>query len=482
MNWNNRNRQIYLADFNPNCENLPNKFGGYRNWPHPVTSRHWMNLSGVLFFILLFTNCQPTPPTIPLTEQEIATKWADLTLYITQHTPANSPTFASRCLGYIGLTMYETVVHGSKEYQSLGGQLNRLASLPKPNKNTNWQLALNAGQAEILRSIYIQTSDSNKAKIDSLENLLFNSIAIKVKDQEIKSHSVQYGKEVAQQIFEWSKTDGGHRGYLNNFDKTFDHPIHEGAWKPPLYAQSFSHHPLHPYWGNNRTFVTKNGELPNPDYVTYDTTKTSAYYQEFVQVYQKEQSLTQVEKEAAIWWSDDPDSTFTPPGHSYYIATIAINAKQPPLIECAATYAHVGMAVADAFVLCWRWKYHFFTERPNTFIPTYMDQEWESFWPDPPFPSFPSGHAIQAAASSTVLADLYGNNFQFTDNAHANRHRDELRDTDFKPRSYNSFWEVAEETADSRLYGGIHTPLDNQVGLEEGRKIGRNVAQLQWTK
>jgi len=32
---------------------------------------------------------------------ELATAWADLTNYITKNTPANTPTFASRCLGYI---------------------------------------------------------------------------------------------------------------------------------------------------------------------------------------------------------------------------------------------------------------------------------------------------------------------------------------------------------------------------------------------
>lgn len=436
----------------------------------------------LLIICLYFTNCQQAPITISLTEQEVATKWADLTLDITKNTPANSPTFASRCFGYIGLTMYESIVHGDEDYQSLAGQLNGLASLPKPeeNKNYNWQLSFNAAQAEIIRRIYIQTSDNNKQKIDSLEALLYHSIGQSIEEDAIKERSVNYGKAIAQSIFEWSKTDGGHRGYLNNFDKTYTHPTHIGAWKPPLYAQSFSHHPLHPYWGENRTFVAKNGELPNPKMVEYDTSRQSAYHQEFVQVYEKEKALTQAEKEAAIWWSDDPDSTFTPPGHSYYIASLTIQAKQPSLIKCAATYAHVGMASADAFILCWRWKYHFFTERPNTFIPTFMDQEWESFWPDPPFPSFPSGHAIQAAASATVLADLFGNDFQFTDDAHANRHRDELRDTEFKPRSYNSFWEVAQETADSRLYGGIHTPLDNQVGLEEGVKIGKHISGLNW--
>ena len=91
--------------------------------------------------------------------------------YIAKTTPANSPTFASRCFGYIGLTMYESVVNGYPEYQSVAPQLNGLGNLPLPEQNVayNWQLVLNAGQAEIIRNIYIQTSDKNKAKIDSLE-------------------------------------------------------------------------------------------------------------------------------------------------------------------------------------------------------------------------------------------------------------------------------------------------------------------------
>ena len=67
------------------------------------------------------------------------------------------------------------------------------------------------------------------------------------------------------------------------------------------------------------------------------------------------------------------------------------------------------------------WKYHFFSERANTYIPKFIDAEWESFWPDPPFPAFPSGHAIQAAAAATVLEDTFGEQFVFTDRAHEGR-------------------------------------------------------------
>lgn len=428
----------------------------------------------------LFSACQ-SEETREFTPLEVTSAWAEMSLYITQFTPANSPTYASRCFGYIGLTMYESVVHGYPSYQSLAGQLNELNTLPQPEegKEYNWLLSLNAAQATILDSIYMQTSDENKLKIDSLENLIHRLLGT---DRAIAKRSKAYGQEVAKAIFAWSKTDGGHRGYLNNFDKEAVFPDRPGSWKPPLYAQSFSHHPLHPYWGKNRTFVKVNGELPIPEMIPYDTTPGSAYFQQFQEVYEQEQILTQEQKEIAIWWSDDPDDTFTPPGHSYYLAKTAIEKSQVDLIQAAETYARVGMACADAFIQCWKWKYHHFSERPNTFVPKFIDPTWDSFWPDPPFPSFPSGHAIQAAAMATVLTDLYGNTLAFTDSAHVGRERDELRDTDFVAQEFESFWQVATETADSRFYGGIHTHQDNQVGMDGGTTIANNVNSLAWRK
>ena len=409
--------------------------------------------------------------------------WADMTLFITQHTPANTPTYSSRCLGYIGLTMYESVVAGDSIYQSLAGQLNGLNSLPKPepDKQYNWPIALNAGQSQILRTIYNQTSNVNKRKIDSLDLLILSQFSAKTDSGTVR-RSVQYGRAVSDQIFAWSKTDGGHRAYLKNFDKTLRFKSKPGCWNPPLYAQSFSHFPLHPHWGQNRTFLRQDATIAAPEFIEFDTIKTSPYYQQFKQVYDKKRVLTQTEKEAAIWWSDDPDETATPPGHSYQLATIAVRKTRPPLIRCAETYARTGMAVADAFVDCWKWKYLFFSERPNNFITQHIDNQWESFWPDPPFPAFPSGHAIQAAASATVLTDLYGDRFVFTDSTHVGRKRDEQRNTEFRARHFTSFWAVAEETANSRFYGGIHTQQDNRAGLEKGREIGGNINQLQWRK
>jgi hypothetical protein len=431
----------------------------------------------------MLVGCQDaeTPPVRSFTEQQVAIAWGEMTVHLMHYTPANSPTYASRTAGYIGLTMYESIVHGYPSYRSLAGQLNGLENLPVPEAGASyhWILSLNAGQAAILKYLYNQTADSNKVRIDSLEALIYASFA-QGTDEATAGRSAAYGRSVADAVFEWSRSDGGHRAYLKNFDKELRHPQFPGSWKPPLYAQSVSHHPLHPHWGKNRTFVKENAALADPEIIPYDTTPGSPYYQQFLSVYEKERELSQEEKEIAIWWGDDPDETFTPPGHSYFIATQTIRAKQPELIRCAETYARVGMAVADAFINCWKWKYLFFSERPNTYIPQFIDREWESFWPDPPFPAFPSGHAIQAAATATVLADLYGEEFHFIDSSHVGRPRDELRDVDFRERTFTTFWGVAEETADSRFFGGIHTPQDNQVGLDEGRRIAGHVNALTW--
>lgn len=415
------------------------------------------------------------------TPQHVASAWADITIYITKNTPSNSPTFASRALGYIGLTMYESIVPGYPEYVSLSGQLNGLDSLPIPDKNLeyDWILSFNAAQAAILKNIYIQTSDANKHRVDSLEEIIFNQFSDGLQ-QRVAIQSAEFGRQVALVIFEWSKTDGGHRGYLQNFDKKYIHPPFPGSWEPPLYGQSFSHYPLHPHWGKNRTFIK--GELPIPKMIAYSTDSTSDYFKQYSMVYEKSKQLTQQEKEAALWWGDDPSETFTPPGHSYYLANLLVKQRNPDFIICAETFAKTGMALADAFINCWRWKYHYYSERPSSYISKNIDERWESFWPDPPFPAFPSGHATQAGAVEVVLAALYGDKISLIDSSHVTRPYDELRNTGFKTRVFDSPSSIAEEIANSRFYGGIHSLQDNEVGLATGRVIGQQVNQLIWRR
>ena len=442
-----------------------------------------------LFLLTLFiASCKPdstviTPvtPTPEVLSADVAVKWGDMGVFIAKNTFGNTPTYASRGFGYIGLTMYEAVVNSSTTYQSLGGQVNGLSALPKPEtgKTYNWILALNAAQSSIIKNIYEQTTDQNKAKIDSLEKNILTSATTA---QDVNDRSVAFGQSIATAIFEWSKTDNGYQGYKYNFDSNFQFPSGPGYWKPPVKGQSPSRYPLHPYWGKNRTFSVANSALPVPVMIPYSNDSKSQYYAQFLEVYAKNNILTQEEKEIANWWGDDPSQTFPPPAHSYNIATIVIKSAKPDLMKAAATYAHVGMATADAFICCWKCKYTYSAERPASFVNANIDPTWVQYWPEPPFPSFMSGHAIQGSATATVLTNLYGDSFSFIDNSHEGRARDTIHNVDYKNRVFNSFQEAADESAYSRFLGGIHTRQDNDTGLVEGRKVGQNIIALKWVK
>lgn len=450
----------------------------------------YLSLICLLVVVLIEKGCQHSGSGIPLkehkipklAEHEVPVLWADMSLFITKNTPANSPTFASRAFGYFGLTMYESIVNGFKNKRSMAGQLNQLLPLPLPDegKKYNWTLSLNAAQAFIIKNTYPQTSDENKLKIDSLEQKIEEIFLREESDKEVVKRSIKYGRSVAAVIFEWSKNDGGHKGYLKNFDSKMQQKSGKGLWKPPFFAQTISRLPLHPYWGENRTFLTTNSAWDMPEFLVYDSISDSKYYLEFNDVYENNIILTQQQKEIAMWWNDDPSDTFTPPGHSYNLVSIVVKAKDSDLITAAEAYARVGLSVADSFIICWKMKYHYFSERPSTFISENIDDEWEPFWPDPPFPAFPSGHATQAAAVATVLSNLYGENMTIVDNTHVGRKKDKIKNVEYKERRFSSFWEVAEETAYSRFLGGIHSNYDNVVGLSEGTKVGENVNNLKW--
>jgi hypothetical protein len=421
---------------------------------------------------------------VPISDADkgLAARWADMILHTVRHTLPISPTYTSRCLGYAGVTMYESIVHGSSNHRSLVGQLNGLGSMPLPEANVDyhWVISLNAGQAEILKSLYPHADPNIVAAINELESTIFLAASDTV-DGETAARSVAYGQAVAAAIFEWSKTDGGHEGYLHNFDPEYEFPTGPPYWTPPVFGQSASLLPLHPHWGNNRTFVNANSALPVPEIMAYSTTTSSACYNLFKDVYEKRITLTAEEKRIAAWWADDPTQTASPPGHSYNLATIAITSAQSDMFTAAEIYAKVGMAVADAFICCWKCKYTYHSLRPFAYIKQNIAITYERFWPEPPFPAFSSGHATQSAAAAIAMISVFGDNFALVDNTYANRLPD-FEGIQYRTRIYHDLWATAQECAHSRFLGGIHTAQDNETGTAQGKIIGENIVGLSWSK
>jgi hypothetical protein len=448
-------------------------------------------LLGVFLVLFIFQKCsnpdpkpEPPPDFKPINEADkgLAAHWADVTLFTIRHSYPNSPTYSSRSLGYIGLTMYESVVNGSTAHKSVAPQLNGIGQLPLPEigQEFNWTLSLNAAQASIIKKLYPHAQLNALALIDSLETAIY-SHEILTTNATIALRSVAFGQTIAAAIYEWSKTDGGYQGYLHNFDPNYHFPSGPGYWKAPVVGQSASPLPLHPYWGNNRTFLTADATLPIPVIVPYSQILASDYYNLFQEVYTKAKSLTEEEKRTAAWWADDPTQTASPPGHSYNLATIAITTAGANMYTAAEVYAKVGMAVADAFICCWKCKYTYHSERPYPYIKAYIDNNYAQFWPEPPFPAFSSGHATQSAAAAISLISVFGENFSVVDNTYEKRLPD-FANIPYAMRQFDNIWATAEECAYSRFLGGIHTRQDNEAGTKQGKNIGNNVVSLSWKK
>jgi hypothetical protein len=439
--------------------------------PHRLNRRDFVVGVGAALSGIAGAGWLSTPPEVarrfPDADQypaDIATTWFDFALELIQRTPGYSPPVASRAFGYAGVTLYEAVVPGMEGWRSLAG----LPPLPTVGKNIayDWPSVANAALAAILRFLFPTAPREQLAALAALEERLADDLRPGVPPG-ISSRSVARGQDVAAALFEWSKSDGGHEGYLRNFPP-YQPPVGPGLWvpTPPGFLPA-----LQPFWGGNRCLAILNGATIGAGaHPPYAEDRASAFNGEALEVYEAVTGLTPEQEAIARFWSDDPGTTPTPPGHSLSITTQVLRATGSSLAAAAEAYACVCIAICDAFIACWYQKYIDNLLRPVTYIRRLIDPEWLPLLVTPPFPEYPSGHSVQSGAAFQVLTDLFGERYAFVDRTHETR--------GLPPRSFGSFLEAAEEAAVSRLYGGIHFRSAIVNGLEQGKQIGRAVSAL----
>ncbi len=421
-----------------------------------------------------FVSAKVSDPVAPAADFDslVATSWYRLVLDLVQATPGFTPPVASRTFGYLGVTLYEALVPGMPDSQSLAGQLNELTPLPPPHDHAyHWPTVANSALAASARLFFPTASNANKAAMDALESSFTNMIAPGVPPGIVK-RSVKRGQVAAAHIFDWSTSDGGHAGYLTNFPGSYTPPVGPGLWIPT--APDFQA-ALQPYWGQHRPFVLASGADHDPGPPpAFSTDLNSAFYAEAVEVYETVENLTDEQRDIALFWADDPGVTATPSGHSLSILTQLLEDRHVDLATAAEAYARVGMALSDAFVSCWHSKYVYNLIRPISYIQQHIDAGWgvgARALPvtTPPFPEYTSGHSVEAGAFAQVLLDLFGD-FPFTDHTHDER--------GLAPRTFTSCAAMAEETANSRLYGGVHYRAAIERGIEQGKGVGKAVSAL----
>jgi len=197
----------------------------------------------------------------------------------------------------------------------------------------------------------------------------------------------------------------------------------------------------------------------------FDTLSQSVFFGYAFEVYSTSVALTPAQSNIALFYADG-SGTVTPPGHSIKVLTQVLSRENADLAMAARAYARVGMALADAFVMCWKEKYVYNLLRPITYVRNYIEPTWTPLIGTPPFPEYMSGHSTQSGAFAETMEALFGPNYAFADSTYLQFGG---------ARQLASFDDWAAEAAISRLYGGIHYRFSNEDGLSCGTAIGQNI-------
>lgn len=246
------------------------------------------------------------------------------------------------------------------------------------------------------------------------------------------------GQAVGERALARGQTDGSDAHWDGS-----DRPTGAGTWEPT--PPGFVREPLDPLAGSWRTWVIEDvRQVRPPAPPTYGSLEWEA---ELAAVREAVVGRTPEQSAAVHYWAGGA-GTMTPAGLWVEIARDLIVRDGLDLLHAARVLALTSVAIADAFICCWDAKYAYWTARPIT-----ADPSLDVLIPTPPFPSYTSGHSTISAAAATVLGRLF-------------------------PADAADLAARAVEVKNSRLWAGIHFPIDNEIGAEAGALVGRLVAGL----
>lgn len=395
---------------------------------------------------------------------EVVTKWLNMQLDMLRvplaaGTGSQAP---ERAIAYCGIALYESVVPGMPAYQSLTGQLTNFPDMPaiEPGNAYHWAASANAALAYMNRKLFPATSDAYKNNMDNLESSLQNIYAGEV-DASTLERSIAFGKEVAKRVFAWAATDGS-----ANSNPVYSPPVGFGLWVPTSPPPAM---PANAYAYQRRLLVpdvaTGTALEPPP---AYSTVPGSPFWNMVKDVYDKSLVLTPDQIAMAEYHRDSPGY----PGGGHFISILlqVLSKAQSALDVAALGYVKAGLGQHDATMICFKNKYEFLTVRPITYIRNVMGFiGWSPKIPTPNHPEFPSGHATINSAVMEMLTDVFGDNFQIT------LHTYDYLTPPLPARSYNSFYEMGNEMANSRVFGGIHYQATCDKSRVQGKKVSQNI-------
>lgn len=297
--------------------------------------------------------------------------------------------------------------------------------------------------------------------------LAYEQALARIPDGQAKVDGIAWGEQVAKAVLADRANSGFGRPPAVGYQPS-DEP---GKWRPtaPEFRSAVT-----PQMANTRPFVMKAPEqfrAPPPPPVG------SKEYADELAVVAKRGARDGAERSeydtlSVAFWADAL-GTSGPAGHWNMIAANVADEKGLSAVECARLFALLNFAGSDGFISSWDTKFHYNVARPETDLRELTKEtnpnveQKPDFIPNMaslPFPSYTSAHATFSTAAARLLARYFG-----SDAIAFSVGSDGLPGV---VRSYESFSQAAIEVGESRVFGGIHTPLDVREARASGEKIG----------
>lgn len=419
----------------------------------------------VLFAVVLATVATAAPPESGTAEAnaperarigDVVRAWDGLVSDLLRR-ERQGPLAAARLIGISGVALHEAALPGLAGEPALAGRLAALPPVPPATPAIDAALSANAASARLLRGLMAKRGADALRAIDAMEARWAGASDAA---PDIAAASAAHGRAVADVVLAWAETDGSRE--LARCPRAARHPA--GSWKPT--PPQFRQEPLQPCWGDLRPMALASADVPIADPPACSDDPASPFHAHAMEVFDTVNRQDPEEREIALFWADDTGATGTPPGHWLAILDqLAVDRSLDDRTFVRARAA-LGVALHDAAIACWRAKYRHFYVRPVTYLQRKVKASWVPLLATPPFPEYPSGHAVFSAAVASVLARTLGDG-PFEDRTRASRGH--------ASRKFASFDEAAREAAASRIYGGIHFRPACEDGLAQGRAVGAEV-------
>ncbi|MBK8250732.1 MAG: vanadium-dependent haloperoxidase [Gemmatimonadetes bacterium] len=423
------------------------------------------------------------------------------------------PPVASRISAYASLAIYEGyAADPASGLRSLGGQLNGWTAPPVPTDPVDGAIVAAVAERLVMDSLFRDGFAATRRTVDSLGAAQVAARVAAGVSEAVRATSEQHGAVLAAALLGWAASDG----FFESRARTWDAPGGRDRWQNtstpdqlvpiqlsgetdivmpanPGVAMDLERagerfvltnrpknaagttlptfnpvRPTEPLWGTLRPFVIRDGdECAAPPPPTYSEKPGTPFYQMGREFADSMAVLDSTRRNIALFWADNPVATGTPSFHWISVVNQMIARRDLTAAAAAELYALTSIAIADAFIGCWKEKYRSLVVRPVAWMQRVIDPKFATVIPTPPFPEYTSGHSVQSAAAVQVLKAIVGDTVAFVDSTQV--------DVGHPPRPFANFTAALNEVAVSRIYAGVHYLPAVVDGVVQGVCIGDRV-------